>query len=434
MSTPTRRPLAVYLERQNLIMLALGFSSGLPFLLAGNTLGYWLREEGTTLAAIGFITWVGLAYTFKFLWAPLIDRTFAPFFARFGRRRSWMLFTQGIILIALTLMGFFGLSHGLIFLGVLAATVTLASATQDIVVDAWRIETARDAEELGVLTSAYTFGYRSALLAAEAVILLLATRIGWNSSYAVYGLLMAVGITACLAAAEPAKSIARKNQAVLWSWRGAFDAIVGPFIAFFKAHGAQSAIVMLAAISLFQLPNFLMGPMANPFYHDLGMTKDMVGAVRGTFGLAAVFAGVATGGFLVLRLGKVWALVVGGSAQIIGTVAYAVLPFFHDPVSFAAIMALDNFGIAVAGVTLVTYMSSLTSIGYTATQYAWLSSVYTVFGKVLKGFTGAMVDSIATHVGLMEAYAIFFTGAGLLGIPAIALFVWVASQRRPQAA
>lgn len=434
MSTLTKRPLAVYLERQNLIMLALGFSSGLPFLLAGNTLGYWLREEGTSLAAIGFITWVGLAYTFKFLWAPLIDRTFAPFFSRFGRRRSWMLFTQGIILIALTLMGFYGLSHGLIFLGVLAATVTLASATQDIVVDAWRIEAARDAEELGVLTSAYTFGYRAALLAAEAVILLLATRIGWNSSYAVYGLLMAVGITACLAAAEPAKSIARKTEAVLWSWRGAFDAIVGPFIAFFKAHGAQSAIVMLLAISLFQLPNFLMGPMANPFYHDLGMTKDMVGAVRGTFGLAAVFAGVAAGGFLVLRLGKVWALVVGGSTQIIGTIAYAILPYFHDPVSFAAIMALDNFGIAVAGVTLVTYMSSLTSIGYTATQYAWLSSVYTVFGKVLKGFTGAMVDGIASHVGLMEAYAIFFTGAGLLGIPAIVLFVWVASQRRPRPA
>jgi len=430
MSNRARRPLAVYLERQNLLMLALGFSSGLPFLLAGNTLGYWLREEGTSLAAIGFITWVGLAYTFKFLWAPLIDRTFAPFLMRFGRRRSWMLFTQAIILVALALMGFYGLSYGLVFLGVLAAIVTCASATQDIVVDAWRIETARDADELGVLTSAYTFGYRTALLAAEAVILLMATRIGWNSSYAVYGLLMLVGITACLFAAEPAKSVARKNETVLWSGRGAFDAVIGPFIAFFKAHGVAASITMLAAISLFQLPNFLMGPMANPFYHDLGLTKDTVGAVRGTFGLAAVFFGVAAGGFLVLKLGKVWALVVGGSTQVIGTIAYAILPYHHDPATFAAIMAIDNFGIAVAGVTLVTYMSSLTSIGYTATQYAWLSSVYTVFGKVLKGFTGAMVDSIAVHTGLMGAYAVFFIGAGLLGIPAILLFVWVAAQRR----
>lgn len=434
MSEKPRRPLAVYLERQNLIMLALGFSSGLPFLLAGNTLGYWLREEGTTLAAIGFITWVGLAYTFKFLWAPLIDRTFAPLLARFGRRRSWMLFTQAIILAALTLMGFYGLSHGLVFLGVLAAVVTFTSATQDIVVDAWRIETARDAEELGVLTSAYTFGYRSALLAAEAVILLLATRIGWNSSYAVYGLLMLVGVVACLCAAEPAKSLERKALPVLWSWRGAFDAVVGPFIAFFKAHGARVAIITLAAISLFQLPNFLMGPMANPFYHDLGMTKDTVGAVRGTFGLAAVFVGVAAGGFLVLKLGKVWALVVGGSTQILGTVAYAILPYHHDPVTFAAIMALDNFGIAVAGVTLVTYMSSLTSVGYTATQYAWLSSVYTVFGKLLKGFTGTIVDGIAAQTGLMHAYAVFFIGAGLLGIPAILLFLLLASQRRQRPA
>jgi PAT family beta-lactamase induction signal transducer AmpG len=434
MTEKPRRPLAVYLERQNLIMLALGFSSGLPFLLAGNTLGYWLREEGTSLAAIGFITWVGLAYTFKFLWAPLIDRTFAPLLMRFGRRRSWMLFTQAIILVALMLMGFYGLSHGLVFLGLLAAVVTFTSATQDIVVDAWRIETARDAEELGVLTSAYTFGYRTALLAAEAVILLMATRIGWNSSYAVYGLLMLVGVTACLFAAEPAKSLARKTLPMLWSGRGAFDAVIGPFIAFFKAHGATAAITMLAAISLFQLPNFLMGPMANPFYHDLGLTKDTVGAVRGTFGLAAVFIGVAAGGFLVLKLGKVWALVVGGSAQIIGTIAYAILPYHHDPATFAAIMALDNFGIAVAGVTLVTYMSSLTSIGYTATQYAWLSSVYTVFGKLLKGFTGAMVDGIATHTGLMGAYAVFFIGAGLLGIPAILLFVWVAAQRRQQPA
>jgi PAT family beta-lactamase induction signal transducer AmpG len=143
---------------------------------------------------------------------------------------------------------------------------------------------------------------------------------------------------------------------------------------------------------------------------------------------------VATGGFLVLKLGKVWALVVGGSTQILGTIAYAILPYHHDPVTFAAIMALDNFGIAVAGVTLVTYMSSLTSVGYTATQYAWLSSVYTVFGKLLKGFTGAIVDGIAAQTGLMHAYAVFFIGAGLLGIPAILLFLLLASQRRQRAA
>ena len=156
--------------------------------------------------------------------------------------------------------------------------------------------------------------------------------------------------------------------------------------------------------------------------------------MRGTFGLAAVFAGVAAGGFLVLKLGRIGALLVGGSAQILGTIAYAILPYTHDPVVFAAVMAADNFGIAMAGVTLVTYMSSLTTIGYTATQYALLSSTYTVFGKLLKGFSGTVVEGLAAHVGLMQAYAFFFIGAGLIGIPALVLFSLLASQRRQRPA
>jgi len=233
-------------------------------------------------------------------------------------------------------------------------------------------------------------------------------------------------------AAEPVKPApGRKDaEASLLSSRGLIDAIAGPFIVFFKAHGAK-AVLMLAAISLFQLPNFFMGPMTNPLYHDIGLTKDMVGIVRGSFGLGAVFLGVATGGFLCLKLGHMRALMVGGTAQILGTVAYALLPYFHDPVTFAIVMAADNFGIAVAGVTLVTYMSNLTSLGYTATQYALLSSTYTWAGKIMKGFSGLTVQTLAAGHGLMNAYAIFFVGAGLIGIPAILLFVLLASQSRP---
>jgi MFS transporter, PAT family, beta-lactamase induction signal transducer AmpG len=433
MSKSPRRPLAVYLERQNLIMLALGFSSGLPFMLVANTLGYWLRDEGTSLKAIGFITWVGFAYTFKFLWAPIIDRTSVPLLAKLGRRRSWMILMQVLIGVGLATMGTVGPSHGLVTLGILALVVAFSSATQDVTIDAWRIETARNPEELGVMTSSYTFGYRGALLASEAVILLVATRIGWNSSYVVYGALMAVGITACLLAAEPLSQSALATGAVRTSSLNRLvDSIINPFVIFFRTHGTN-AFLMLLAISLFQLPNFVMGPMTNPLYHDIGLTKDTVGAVRGSFGLVAVFAGVATGGFLVLKLGRIGALMVGGSAQILGTIAYAILPYAHDPVTFAAIMAADNFGISMAGVTLVTYMSSLTTLGYTATQYALLSSVYTVFGKLLKGFSGTVVEGLAAHVGLMEAYALFFAGAGLIGIPAILLFLLLASQRRQRA-
>ncbi len=434
MSKSPRRPLAVYLERQNLIMLALGFSSGLPFMLVANTLGYWLRDEGTSLKAIGFITWVGFAYTFKFLWAPIIDRTSVPLLAKLGRRRSWMILMQVLIGIGLATMGTVGPSHGLVTLGIVALVVAFSSATQDVTIDAWRIETARNPEELGVMTSSYTFGYRGALLASEAIILLVATRIGWSSSYVVYGTLMAVGIAACLLAAEPVSQSAPASGALQTrSLNGLVDSIINPFVVFFRTHGT-SAFLMLLAISLFQIPNFVMGPMTNPLYHDIGLTKDTVGAVRGSFGIVAVFAGVATGGFLVLKLGRIGALMVGGSAQILGTIAYAILPYAHDPVTFAAVMAADNFGISVAGVTLVTYMSSLTTLGYTATQYALLSSVYTVFGKLLKGFSGTVVEGLAAHVGLMEAYALFFTGAGLIGIPAILLFLLLASQRRQRAA
>ncbi len=424
---------AAYLQPRVLVMLTLGFSSGLPFLLVGNTFGYWLRDRGTSLAAIGFLSWVGIAYSLKFLWAPVIDRTNAPLLAKLGRRRGWMLLSQLFVAGGLIAMAVAGVSHGLVTLGVLALVVAFASSTQDIVIDAWRIETAKDADELGLLTSAYTFGYRAAMLASEAAILLIATRIGWNASYILYGALMAVGVAACLIAAEPVKAdsvMAQKEaEAPLWTLRGLYDAIAGPFIVFFRAHGAV-ALLMLTAISLFQLPNFVMGPMANPLYHDIGLSKDMVGEVRGSFGLVAVFLGVAAGGFLSLRLGFMRALLVGGTAQILGTVTYAVLPYAHSPAVFALVMAADNFGIAVAGITLVAYMSSLTSLGYTATQYALLSSTYAWAGKILKGFSGITVQTLATDYGLMNAYAIFFVGAGLIGIPAILLFLWLSTRHR----
>ena len=270
-----RRGFAAYLKPKTLVMLALGFSSGLPFLLTGNTLGYWLRDEGTSLVAIGFISWVGLAYSLKFVWAPVIDRVSAPVFGRFGRRRGWMLLSQVVIGLGLAAMALSGPEQSLALLGAFALAVAFASATQDVVIDAWRIESAGDAEELGLLTSAYTFGYRSAMLAAEALILLIATRIGWSASYILYAALMCVGVAACLAAVEPAKADAalaqRQKEAPLASARGLFDAVAGPFIAFFRAHGA-TALLMLVAISLFQIPNFVMGPMANPLYHDIGLS------------------------------------------------------------------------------------------------------------------------------------------------------------------
>ena len=418
-----------YLAPKVLVMLALGFSSGLPFVLVGNTFAYWLRDEHTSLAAIGFLSWVGLAYSLKFLWAPLLDRLGVPVLKILGQRRGWIALMQIMVAGGLVAMALSGTAHGLAQLGVCALVVAFTSATQDTAIDAWRIETAQDKDELGLLTSAYTFGYRSALLMSEAVILPIAQRVGWNQAYMVYGGVMAAMIIATLFAAEPVRGeqvlADKQKDAPLWTPRGLSDAIIGPFIAFFRAYG-PGAVVILLAISLFQLPNFVSGPMYNPMYVDLGLTKDMVGAVRGSFGLVGVFLGVATGGFLSLRLGLMPAVILGCVSQMSGTALYAVLPYAHDPITFAAVMGLDNFAIALAGVTLVAYMSSLTSLGYTATQYALFSATYTWAGKVLKGFSGLAVETMTPHVGLMNAYALFFLGCGLIGVPALLLFAFLA--------
>jgi PAT family beta-lactamase induction signal transducer AmpG len=423
---PQKHRIADYLRPKTLTMLLLGFSSGLPFLLVGNTFGYWLRDENTSLTSIGFLSWVGIAYSLKFLWAPLMDRLDLPLFKQLGHRRGWMMFSQILVGLALFAMGGTGTKAGLGRLGALALVVAFASSTQDIVVDAWRIESADDGQEQGLLASAYQFSYRIALLATDSLILIVAASVGWRMSYAIYGALMAIGMSATWFAKEPERADAvaeqKEREAPLWTWRGLYDAVVGPFIAFFRTHG-WLALVMLAAISLYRLPDFVMGPMANPYYHDLGLSKQTVGAVRGSIGLIATFAGIAAGGFCSLKLGYMRALIIGGIVQAASIAAYATLAFAGMSVPlFALVMAGDNFGISFAGVALVAYMSSLTSIGYTATQYALLSSTYAWLGKILKGFSGAVVERLSATHGLIHAYGIFFLACGLTGVPAVLLF------------
>ena len=418
--------MADYLRPKTLAMLLLGFSSGLPFLLVGNTFGYWLRDEHTSLTAIGFLSWVGIAYSLKFLWAPVMDRVDLPLFKRLGHRRGWMMFSQILVGLALAAMGGTGTKAGLGRLGALALVVAFASSTQDIVVDAWRIESADDGDEQGLLASAWQFSYRIALLATDSLILIVAAAVGWRISYGIYGACMAVGIIATWFAKEPKRADVvmheKAREAPIWTGRGFFDAVVGPFIAFFRAHG-WLALVMLAAISLYRVPDFVMGPMANPYYHDLGLSKATVGAVRGSIGIIATFAGIAAGGFCSLKLGYMRALIIGGILQAASIAAYAMLAFAGASIRlFALVMAGDNFGISFAGVVLIAYMSSLTNIGYTATQYALLSSTYAWLGKILKGFSGAEVESLSRAHGLMHAYGIFFIACGLAGVPAVVLF------------
>lgn len=405
------------------VMLALGFSSGLPFLLTANTFGYWLRDAGTSLIAIGFISWVGFAYAFKVYWSPLVDRIDVPLLGRLGRRRGWMLLCQLLVVAGLAGMAFVGTDGGLAAIGAFALLTAFASATQDIAIDAWRIEAASDADEVGLMTSAAQVGYRVALLITDALVIAMAARIGWQLSYGWMAALMAVGVVATLFALEPVRADQILHaKPPLWSLRGLADAIVGPFVDFFAKHKA-AGLLMLLMVALYRLPDFVMGPMYNPYYHDLGIAKDTVAWVRGTFGLVATFAGIAAGGIGAVRLGLFPTLIAGLVLEGIGTAAFALLGVHADAVTFAAVMTLDAFAQAFAGVALVTYMSSLTSLGYTATQYALLSSTYAMLGKFLKGFSGATVDALTSTHGLLGAYAVAFLGTALTAVPPLLLIV-----------
>jgi PAT family beta-lactamase induction signal transducer AmpG len=412
------------------VMLALGFASGLPFLLTANTFGYWLRDDGTGLVAIGFISWVGFAYAFKVYWSPLVDRIDVPLLGRLGRRRGWMLMCQLLITIGLLGMAAVGTAGGLAAIGAFALLTAFASATQDIAIDAWRIESAIDADEVGLMTSAAQVGYRIALLVTDALIIAAAARVGWAMSYVGMALLMALCTIATLFASEPTRAdVVLHQKPPLWTLRGLADAIIGPFVDFFAKHKG-AGLVMLLMVALYRLPDFVMGPMYNPFYHDLGLSKDTVAWVRGSFGLVAMFLGIAAAGLSAVRLGLLPTLIAGLVLEGFGTAAFAVLSVNPDASIFAAVMTLDAFAQAFAGVALVTYMSSLTSLGYTATQYAMLSSTYALLGKFLKGFSGVAVETLTPTHGLLGAYATAFVATGLTAVPPLLLLLMLWRMQR----
>ena len=416
------------------VMLALGFAAGLPFMLIGNTLAYWMREGGVDLKVIGFASWVGLAYTLKFLWAPIIDRVGVPVLGKLGRRRGWMILAQMVIAVGLLLMAMVGPGAGMSFFYI-AAVVAFAAATQDIVVDAWRIEIADDPDELGLLTSTYSLGYRAALLVTEALILILADRVGWPVSYGVMAAMMAIGLGATLFAKEPTRADAilqaKTAEAPLWTPRGFFDAVAGPFIAFFKEHG-RFALLMLVMITLYHLSDYMRGPISNPFYHDLGIEKTTVGLVRGSIGLWCTIAGVALGGLASVRLGYFKTLIIGAVIQPLFIAPFGLLALVGpDTTMFSVIMGFDAFAIGFSGVALVAYMSSLTSLGYTASQYAVLTSAVNFTGKTLKGFSGAIIEGLQQGRDLLHAYSLFYFGAALFGIPAVILCLILARPRKP---
>lgn len=430
------------------LMLALGVSSGLPFMLIGNTLSFWLKDAGVPLTAIGFVSWVGFTYTIKFVWGAVVDRLKPPLISRLGRRRSWMIASQLVAGAGLVGMGLVDPHAQLGWLVSLALLAAIGAATQDTVIDAWRIEVAADADELGLLTAAYSVGYRIALIFTESVILMSAKRVGWPISYVIYGSAMALGVVAALLAREPAAADAAMDAKSRLAGRAplmaVWDAVVGPLIAFFRSHGLAMGALMLLAITFYHLCDYMRGPMTNPYYSALGLDKDAIAITRAAVSLPASFLGIILGGLSSLRFGNHRTLIVGAILQPLAVAAFSVLgahggdfPLFAlgalKITAFETIMAIDSVVMSYAGIALVAYMSTLTSLGYTATQYALLTSALAFTGKFLKGFSGAIVDALHSGRSQLEAFALFYVLAALLGLPAIGLCLVLArvQPRRP---
>ena len=390
-----------------------GFVAGLPLPLSGFTLRQWLAEGGTSLAAIGFTANIGLAYTLKFVWSPVLDQVQPPFgLGRFGRRRGWLLAIQPLL--ALTTVGL-ALSDPQASPGFLigsAVLIAFLSASQDIVVDAWRIETF--AERLqGVALAAYIWGYRLALLVAGAGAIGLADRLGWRGSLIVVAALIGAGILVTLAAAEPvlqaAPDVLRRFAVRLRA------AVVEPFLDFRHRPGA---LPILAFVMLFKLGEALAHTMAVPFYRAMGFDRVQVALATGVPGLFASLAGAAAGGWLVIRIGTGRALVLTGFVQMASMGLYFALAVSGgDARILLAKVVLENVAEAMADAAFITYLSSLCSSRFTATQYALLSSLAAVGLRTLGGFSGVLAE----RMGWVPFYALTIFAA----VPAMLIMLWL---------
>ncbi|MSO92295.1 MAG: MFS transporter [Rhodospirillales bacterium] len=407
--------LRVYFDRRIAVMLALGFASGLPNLLIFDTLSAWLREAGLSLEVIGFFSLATLAYSFKFLWAPLVDRTEVPIIgAWLGHRRSWMLVAQGAIVIGLWLIAGSDPAANLGLVAIFAVFTGFSSATQDIVVDAWRIEAAEDTRQ-GAMAASYQWGYRLAVVVAGAAPLLLAESHGWGFSYSVMAALMGIGVLAVLAAPREAPHEIKPITAgdVARPGRFLYRAFGEPLADFFNRFG-RAALLILALVCLYRLSDFVLNIM-NPFYLDLGFSKTEIAEVRKVFGVLMSMLGVFLGGWAVARYGLFGPLLVGALAGPASNLVFVWLAAQGPQLSalFVAI-GIDNVASGFAGTCLIAYMSSLTTAGFTATQYALFSSLYSLPGKLLASQSGRIVEGVAIGA---EAGGIFAFVKTMLAAP-----------------
>ena len=426
--------LKVYREPATLRMLSLGFSAGLPLLLVLGTLGFWLREAGIDRTTIGYLSWVGLAYGFKWAWAPLVDRLPIPLLTRLlGRRRSWLLLAQAGIMLGLLGMATSDPQQALERIVWCALAVAFCSATQDIALDAFRIESA-NVERQAALAAAYQTGYRLAMIWAGAGVLWIAARAeiagaaasyqpgAWQTAYGVMAASMLVGVLTVLLSREPVRRVlppARNAREWLRS------VLVEPFADFLRRYRGQ-ALLILALIATYRISDVVMGIMANPFYVDMGYSKDEVAAVTKVFGVIMTLAGAFIGGVLSMRLGVMRVLMLGAVLSAASNLLFAWLGTLgHNLQALVWVVSADNLAGGIASAAFIAYLSSLTNVNYSATQYALFSSMMLLLPKWLAGFSGKFVDAYG--------YSQFFTSTALLGVPVLLLVALTARIKPPAA-
>ena len=443
--TDSARPqgLMAYAHPRVVAMGFLGFSAGLPFLLVFSTLSAWLRDAGLALSTIGFFSWIGITYSIKVFWAPVVDRTPIPILnRRMGKRRAWMLCAQLLISLSLAAMALSDPQTHLRLVAVFALLVAFGSATQDITIDAYRIE-AVDRLLQGVMAASYVFGYRVALLVAGAGAFYIAAAWNWQLAYLSMAALMGLGIVTTLLVQEPdhppSAETGRLEDTVrrrlgargarstpltrLFAWFS--GAVVSPFVEFFSRHG-MLALLILLLIGTFRISDITMGVMANPFYLDQGFSKVEIANITKVFGFFMTILGAGLGGLFVLRYGLYKPLLLGAILAPLTNLLFVWLALSEPDLTWLAIViSMDNLSGGFATSAFIAYLSGLTNTTYTATQYALFSSLMTLPAKLLGGFSGIVVEA--------AGYAYFFTYAALLGLPAL-LLIFYLMRRSPRLA
>ena len=409
----------IYTRPTVLGMVFFGFSAGLPYLLVFSTLTAWLTEEGVSRSAIGLFAWVGMTYSVKVIWAPIVDRAAIPFFGRvLGQRRSWILFGQMLVVFGLIAISILGVSN-LPLLALFSVIVAFGSSTQDIAIDAYRIE-AIEEEYQGAMSASYILGYRIALLIAGAGAFYVASFTAWSNVYLVMAVLMGVGFGAVMLAKEPLFSrqgLIRETDSAFNVQKFTFlNAVVNPFKDFFARNGSFALLIILL-IGVYRLSDIVMGIMANPFYLDMGYSKIEIANITKVFGFFMTIFGAFVGGLLVIKWGVGRCLLIGAVAVATTNLFFAQLALLANPdLNWLAVtVSLDNLSGGFATTAFIAYLSGLTNKAYTATQYALFSSLMTLPGKFMSGFSGFVVDSYG--------YFTFFLSAAALGLPAI-LLIW----------